>query len=662
MKHFILSITVLIVFFTLRVKANSHEVDSLINLTNLEKNDSILLNTYNEIGHSVFKQDQQLGKKYWQKAYFLAEKFIEKDTAESYKVQYAEASNGMGIISRREGNYALALEYYHKCLNIEKEIRAERGGNTLMNIGVIYREMENYEKALEYVGKGLAIAKEMKDSVNYAANNNVLGMVYRRMKDYDKALECYNESLEMSILINDKDNIAQSYNNIGAVYYRQNKVEEALVYLKKAFQIHLETNNQDGIVRHHQNLISIYNKLGDTRNALKEARIAYKSYTEMGRNVELSQVARHLSRLYAKTNNYEKAYFHYKEYITLKDSVFNEKATREVTQKEMQFAFDKQLMADSLARAEKERLVEMEHKQEIHQQNTLMFGGGIILLLVVIFSIIIFNRLKLTRRQKSIIVDQKMVVDQKNKEITDSINYAQRIQSAILPSIKNIKTSFPNSFVLYKPKDIVAGDFYWHKEIGDCILIAVADCTGHGVPGAMVSVVCNNALNRSVRDFNLTEPAKILDKTAELVIGAFKKHSENVKDGMDIALCSFNKKTNKLEYAGAINSMFHVSENELIEVKGDKQPIGQYANIKPFTNHIIDLVKGDTIYLFSDGYPDQFGGEKGKKYMYKRFRELLLDLSKIEFSKQKNKLDTEFNTWKGDLEQLDDVCVVGVRL
>ena len=321
-----------------------------------------------------------------------------------------------------------------------------------------------------------------------------------------------------------------------------------------------------------------------------------------------------------------------------------------------------QIMADSLSRVEEERIQAMQHQQELNQQKMFLYGGGIFLFIVIVFSVIIFNRLKITNRQKATIVQQKLIVEEKNKEITDSINYAKRIQTAILPSIEKIKTSFPNSFVLYKPKDIVAGDFYWYMEKAGKVLIAVADCTGHGVPGAMVSVVCNNALNRAVNDFNLMEPAKILDKTAELVIDAFKKSGEDVKDGMDISLCSFDKENNELEYSGAINSLFYIAENKLIEVKGDKQPIGQYANIKPFTNHKIALTKGDTVYLFSDGYHDQFGGEKGKKYMYKRFRELILGISKKEFSKQKVELETEFEQWRGDLEQLDDVCVIGVRV
>ena len=256
-----------------------------------------------------------------------------------------------------------------------------------------------------------------------------------------------------------------------------------------------------------------------------------------------------------------------------------------------------------------------------------------------------------------------------NKEITDSINYAKRIQRAILPSDQLITTNFPKSFVLYKPKAIVAGDFYWmhvlHKHIdNEVVLLAAADCTGHGVPGALVSVVCNNALNQTVKEHGIMQPSLILDRTKELVIETFENTKEMVKDGMDIALVSYNKKTLELEYAGANNPLWIIRKNSTeVEVfKADKQPIGFCDNIKPYKNHTIQLGKGDSFYIFSDGYADQFGGEKGKKLKYKPFKELLLAINNLEMQQQCSTLNTYFKAWKGDLEQVDDVCVIGVRV
>ena len=255
---------------------------------------------------------------------------------------------------------------------------------------------------------------------------------------------------------------------------------------------------------------------------------------------------------------------------------------------------------------------------------------------------------------------QKLKLEIKNKEITDSLNYAKRIQQAILPPQSKINNHLKNNFILYLPKDIVAGDFYWLEEKEDGVLFAAADCTGHGVPGAMVSVVCNNALNRSVREYDLTDPGKILDKTREIVIQEFEKSEDEVKDGMDIAICSLEGNT--LKYAGAHNTLWIIRNGEVLETKANKQPIGQFDKPEPYTTHSFELEKGDSIYIFSDGYVDQFGGVKGKKFKSKAFRELLISIQEKTMEEQRILIDEAFETWKGNLEQIDDVCVIGVRV
>jgi serine phosphatase RsbU (regulator of sigma subunit) len=267
-------------------------------------------------------------------------------------------------------------------------------------------------------------------------------------------------------------------------------------------------------------------------------------------------------------------------------------------------------------------------------------------------------------------------LEEKNKEIIDSITYAKRIQEAILPPDTQVRELLPNAFIYYQPKDIVAGDFYWMEDTEDYLFLAAADCTGHGVPGAMVSVVCHNALNRSVREFGLHEPGKILDQTAIIVDETFEKSEQEVKDGMDISLCAIHKATKKVSWTGANNPIWVISkktiesigepslsENEyhLYEIKADKQPIGRYPNREAYHTHHIELNPMDTIYLFSDGYPDQFGGERGKKYKSKNFKRFLLGIQDQTITDQSDLLRDEFETWRGDLEQIDDVCVIGVR-
>ena len=253
-------------------------------------------------------------------------------------------------------------------------------------------------------------------------------------------------------------------------------------------------------------------------------------------------------------------------------------------------------------------------------------------------------------------------LEEKNNEILDSINYAERIQSAILPQDKLMRSKLRDSFVLYLPKDIVAGDFYWLEQKNEKVLFAVADCTGHGVPGAMISVVCNNSLNRSVHEYNLTQPSLILDKAREIVSTEFEKSEDDVKDGMDIALCSLQNNT--LDYAGANNPLWIIRKDatEIEIIKGDSQPIGKLDNPNLFTNHTIELNPGDTFYLFSDGYIDQFGGIKGKKYKAVKLRPFLLSIQNYSIEKQKELLHEEFKTWKGTIEQIDDVCFIGIRV
>jgi ABC-type amino acid transport substrate-binding protein/serine phosphatase RsbU (regulator of sigma subunit) len=297
---------------------------------------------------------------------------------------------------------------------------------------------------------------------------------------------------------------------------------------------------------------------------------------------------------------------------------------------------------------------------------------GIGIVLIIIFLIFMWNRylkkqIRLRKKAEnelkeslSKINEQKLLIEEKNNEVMDSIMYAKRIQDALLPSKELFESNFKESFVLYLPKDIVAGDFYWLDIIDEYKFIAAADCTGHGVPGAMVSVVCHNALHRSVMEFGLREPGEILDKTREIVINMFSKYDKNIKDGMDVALLVFNEKTKELKYAGANNSLYqiHTDDKLLHEIKADKQPVGIYAELNPFTTHLIDLSIGPKIYLFSDGYADQFGGTKGKKLKYKEFKNKLVEISGNSYQNQHDDLKKTFEEWRGDFEQIDDVLVM----
>lgn len=358
--------------------------------------------------------------------------------------------------------------------------------------------------------------------------------------------------------------------------------------------------------------------------------------------------------------------------------------------------------------AENEAYIQNQYKiidaktSTIEEQKYIIWLSVAFLIIVSAFGVWVYRSYQIKKKDNQIITNQKHEIEAQHKEIRDSINYAKRIQQAIIPPVKLFKENLKNSFVIYHPKDVVSGDFYWMESLSltspkgeGAILFAAADCTGHGVPGAIVSVVCNNALKRSVNEFKLLEPGKILDKTREIVVQEFEKGEEEVKDGMDIALCSLrfdvsdsrlhspqisnmeHETTAVLQYAGANNPLWIVNpnrkewpdfmlpfgeHNEGAEIKADKQPIGKIDQVSSFTTHTIELVKGDTIYVFTDGYADQFGGEKGKKLMYKPFKRLLTDIYHLPMEEQQQALEKYFSTWKGRHEQVDDVCVIGVRV
>jgi serine phosphatase RsbU (regulator of sigma subunit) len=259
---------------------------------------------------------------------------------------------------------------------------------------------------------------------------------------------------------------------------------------------------------------------------------------------------------------------------------------------------------------------------------------------------------------------QKEIIEKKNIDITDSIIYAKRIQDAVLPSEKILKQYLVDSFILFKPKDIVSGDFYWVKEKEDLLIVVAADCTGHGVPGAFMSLLGITFLNEIVEKNNITSPEKILNQLRENVITSLKQKGldSESKDGMDIAICTINRKTHKLEFSGANNPMYYIRNDRLIMVKADRMPVAIHARMKDFTKNEVSLIPGDTVYLFSDGYADQFGGPAGKKLKYKTFQDTLLEVQKESMASQKEILNKKHLEWRGSYEQIDDIVVLGFKV
>jgi serine phosphatase RsbU (regulator of sigma subunit)/Tfp pilus assembly protein PilF len=578
----------------------------------------------------------------------------------------ATGLNNIGYIYNNQGNVSKALDYYHKSLILEEELGNTEGvATSLNNIAGIYNDQGDTEKALEYFEKSLVLLTKLKNRKGIASVNNSIGSLIDGNGDTEKALEYFSKAYAIQKEIGNKGGQSDCLNNIGYAFFKQGNVDNALIYYYQSLDLRQEIDDKDGIISSSLRISKALLSREEIARAKKYALQGFKLSQEIGypRNIKLS--AQLLSEIYEKENNKSDALKMLKLFITMNDSIINEDTKTATAKQQAKYEYERQKLIDD---SEYEKLISIEKKEKEKKQITIyaVIGG---LLLVLIFLLFVFNRLNITRKQKNVIESQKEILEfahseleEKNQEITDSIIYAKRIQSAILPPTSELNKHLKNGFVLFKPKDIVAGDFYWMEVKEDIVFYAAADCTGHGVPGAMVSIVCHGALNRAIREFELTEPASILNKVRELVIETFNSGRGDIKDGMDIALCALNYKTKNLNYSGANNSLYIINDGEIREIKADKQPIGRYATSEPFTNHEISLKEGDAIYVFTDGFVDQFGGPKGKKFMFKPFRELLLSVQNQSMEKQKTLIDEAFNNWKGNNEQVDDVCVIGVRL
>ncbi len=607
----------------------------------------------------------------------------------------AGSINNIGFNYSNQGKIEEALAYYHQSLVIYKELgNKESIAVILNNIGSIYDEQGKIEEALDYYHQSLVIYKELGNKRGIALMLNNIGFVYDGQGKIKEALDYYNKSLVIRKELGNKLGIALMLNNIGSIYDDQGKIEEALDYYHQSLAIRKELGNKKGISSVANSIGKLLFNKGKFKEAKEYLSEGYQLSLALGFPQRISNSALALSKLALKEQNYKEAYEMYALHIKMRDSINNLDTQKAAIEQEAKYQYETQKALDD---AESEKLIAIE-KEAAEKQKVITTATIIGIIFLGFFLAFVFNRLRLAKKQQKIITAQKQevevahqkteqqkhIIEGTHKEITDSINYAKRLQDAILPSSKEINKYIPNNFILFEPKDVVSGDFYWfeHKEStveNSVSFLAAADCTGHGVPGAMVSVVCSNALNRTVNEFGITSPSKILDKTRELVIDTFAKSGEEVKDGMDIALCAFTE--DKLIFSGANNPLWIVRETtlltpeqlenrttvterdlSLIEFKANKQPIGLYAGMTPFIQTEIKLEDSDVLYFFTDGFADQFGGEKGKKFKYRPFKKLLIEVSKDPMSIQKKTISQKLKDWKGDLEQVDDICIIGVKV
>ncbi len=564
-----------------------------------------------------------------------------------------------------------ALEYYYKSLKIKEKLKlTDNISASYHNIGGIYLDQGEFDKAFDNFSKCLKYELKLKNQVGIASSYHSFGNYYFKMKDFDKALAYYSQSLTINKKIKNETGIAEALIGIGSVYQSKKDITKAMESYENSLKIFSKTGDRLKYVIVLNKIALLNYQQGKISNAFDFSIKSVKIARELGYPEYIKISSKILYNTYKDRNEHQKALEMFELYTQMNDSLDNEEIRKSSYKQQYKYEFEKKETILKAKQEQKNLLFASESKR----QKTIIIATILGLIVFGVFLIFVYNRYKVTQKQKNIILlkeqetqKQKEIVEQKNKEILSSITYAKRIQSAILPHPKIVKEYLNDSFILYKPKDIVAGDFYWFEVIDNLIFFAAADCTGHGVPGAMVSVICHNALNRSVKEFGYKIPGEILNKTREIVISEFEKSDEDVKDGMDISLCVLDKSTNVLMWAGAHNPLWLLRENEVIEYKADKQPIGKYFDATEFNSHTIQLQKEDILYIFTDGYADQFGGsleinQLGKKFKSSQFKTLLLKISNKPMEEQKILLDSAFENWKGELEQVDDVCLIGVRI
>jgi len=688
MRVFLLFLLVTLGLLCNNVFAQNPTIDSLKTLLALEKVDTSKVNLMNKIGIELKSTGEyEDALKIAEQAKILAEKT-------GFKKGIANSLNNIGVIYFEQGNYPEALKNHFAGLKIREEIGDKKGiATSLNNIGNVYNYQGNYLEALQNHLASLKIKEEIGDKKGISKSLNNIGIIYEIQGNYSEALKKHLASLKINEEIGDKRGIAMSLNNIGNVYYNQGNYPEVLENYLASLKIMEEIGDQFGIAISLNNIGKTYIATGKTTEGKEFLKRSLQLSKEIRVLENIKNSYGNLALADSALGNYKSAYENYKMYILYRDSLINEENSKKTVQQQMQFEFDKKEALTKADQEKKDAIATEEKEKQSLMLSSVMAG----LILVVSFSGFIYNRFRVTKKQKNIIEkqkeevdkqrelaesrkliaeEQKHIIEEKQKEILDSIHYAKRIQHAMLTSEsyfdEYLKAEY---FIFYQPKDIVSGDFYWAVSHHNKFYIVTADCTGHGVPGAFMSLLNISFLNENVIERGIEDPALILNEQRKEIIKALNpkglsaeaeakaETSVGVNDGMDCVLTTFDIENNRLQFAAANNPLWLIRENQLIEFKPDKMPVGKYdEKANDFNSQSIELKKGDIIYTFTDGYADQFGGEKGKKFKYSKLKELLLSINHKTMSEQKEILNETFETWKGNLEQIDDVCVIGVRV
>ncbi len=582
--------------------------------------------------------------------------------------------DGMARIKQCEGNshfYAGELQSslgaFMESYDMYSKLKDSLGiSSTVMGIANYYYQTKDYKKAIKYFQEALNIRERMGDDKQTGNILHNLAVAYEGDGNFEKAEELYLRSLKIKEQMNDEVAIAFSYAAIGKMYLSKGEPSKSVIFLQKAIEMRRTFKDIYGIANAGLGLGVAYSRLKKYPEALEILREVLTNSRKTSSIKIQMESANEMSEVFGKQGKYDSAFFYSRLFSTLNDSFMNEDKNKQMSEMQTKFETVEKEKENELLKKDNE-LKEVTNQRQLY----VLWLVGIIGVLLLAFGIYSWNAYqqkqranKLLETQKTEITQQKAIIEEKNKDITDSINYAQRIQKSLLPGEAFLKKHLPEHFIIFHPRDIVSGDFYWSLKHGGYLYIAVADCTGHGVPGAFMSMIGMSLLNEIIVERKIQNPGLILDIMREEVIRRLNPEGEESRsDGMDIVLLKIAPDHKKMDYAAAYNGFYLIRDGKLQDMEADKMPIGKHeGNIDAFTKRTLTLEDGDQLYLLTDGIPDQFGGPKGKKFRYSQIEQLLLNTATLPMNEQKAIFEKSFQDWKGNLEQIDDVTLMGLKI
>ncbi len=592
------------------------------------------------------------GLVYYRKAEQLARKI-------DHPYSLGTSIGAIGIIHCRRGNYPESMLLGMEALQIFEKLNAKSEiANALVNIGIVHKFQGNYTQAIQNYLKAKTIYEELGDQEPLATIYGNISSTYASGNKPDSLIYYVKKSIAIAEQLNDEILMASGYVNLGIGYDMKNEFDAALSCYRKARDLFLKIGINHAAAFTERNMADVCIKKNEPLEAISLLDNALKIFIAEKLDDDIKETYASYANAYTVMKDYKTALEYFRKYSGLKDTLYSQESTQAVAEMEQKYQSEKREQEIKLQAEEIKR-----NEAEIGKQTLqkVLFAGGLVAALLI--ALFIFRSYKKQRLLTAII-------EETNRNITDSINYAKRIQEAMLPEKELKQRLFPDSFILFQPKDVVSGDFFWFGEKNGKKIIAAVDCTGHGVPGAFMSMIGNAFLNEIVLEKGITKPGEILSELRFLVKKALKQTGAEgeTRDGMDMSLLCFENE--RMEFSGANNPVWILrSGSDTIQIiKGDKRPIGYHKGQGlPFTNHEIKLSKGDSVYIFSDGMADQFGGlpssgSGGKKFKYKQLQKDLLSIKDKPMPEQEAYLQNKFNAWKGNLEQVDDVLVIGIRV